>query len=333
MKKYFKKFSIMFVMLLAMVGVGVIQNGVVANAATVGQQLTAPESGWQRYDDTNSKIQYDNVTRITDDESSNNKTRSYINGDQDGNIKFTFYGTELRIIALTQVSTARSKEVTVAIDNNIVGTYTRYTSFANQILLYEKTGLTSGVHTVKLSINGGTADDVIDLDAIDIDLTGELLQYDESITLDKSSMDLTVGDSEQLTATTTPAGLGVFWTSSDSNVAIVDENGNVTGMKEGQVIITATTADGLTTTCSVNVIPKGTVPTDPEEPVGDGSLFIELVDGNIKQYDATSSEITNFINWYNNRDNDDSQPPYYKFTKGTYKDYVIHDKIDWFEVR
>lgn len=58
MKNYFKKFSIMLIMLLAVLGIGTIQNGNVANAATVGQQLTQPEDGWKRYDDTDSKIQY-----------------------------------------------------------------------------------------------------------------------------------------------------------------------------------------------------------------------------------------------------------------------------------
>jgi hypothetical protein len=35
MKNYFKKFSIMFVMLLAIIGVGAIQNGITTNAATI----------------------------------------------------------------------------------------------------------------------------------------------------------------------------------------------------------------------------------------------------------------------------------------------------------
>ncbi|NYC75471.1 uncharacterized protein YjdB [Clostridium beijerinckii] len=125
------------------------------------------------------------------------------------------------------------------------------------------------------------------------------------------------------------------WKSSDESVATVDENGNVTGVKEGQVTITATINDGsnASATCTVNVIPKSTEPTEPQDPTGDGTLFIELVDGNIKSYDVSSQEVTNFINWYKNRDLDDSQLPVYKFKKGNYTDYVVHDKIDWFEVR
>ncbi len=39
MKNYFKNFCVMFIMLLAVLGVGVIQQGNIANAATIGQQL------------------------------------------------------------------------------------------------------------------------------------------------------------------------------------------------------------------------------------------------------------------------------------------------------
>lgn len=58
MKNYFKKFSIMFFMLLAVIGVMGIQNGAIANAATIGQQLTQPESGWKRYDDSDSNFRF-----------------------------------------------------------------------------------------------------------------------------------------------------------------------------------------------------------------------------------------------------------------------------------
>ena len=64
---------------------------------------------------------------------------------------------------------------------------------------------------------------------------------------------------------------------------------------------------------TVNVTKEDTTePTDPEEPVGDGSLLIELVDGNIKTYAVTSDEISDFVYWYKNRDLDDSESPVYK---------------------
>ena len=79
-----------------------------------------------------------------------------------------------------------------------------------------------------------------------------------SITLDKSALSLTAGDSETLTATVLPdnaTNKDVTWTSSNSDVATVSENGMVAAVKAGTAIITAT-ADGKTATCTVTVTAK-----------------------------------------------------------------------------
>lgn len=83
-----------------------------------------------------------------------------------------------------------------------------------------------------------------------------------SIILDRLTMNLNVNDSQQLTATTDPAGAKVTWTSSDQSIVTVDSTGKVTAIKEGQAIITATTTDGsnLSATCTVTV-------TNPITPV------------------------------------------------------------------
>ncbi|AQR93728.1 Ig-like domain-containing protein [Clostridium saccharoperbutylacetonicum] len=82
-------------------------------------------------------------------------------------------------------------------------------------------------------------------------------KYITSLNLDKSSLDLNTGDTQNVIATTTPAGMQVAWTSSDTSVATVDSNGNVTGVKEGQATITAKTVQGnLSATCIVTVIEK-----------------------------------------------------------------------------
>jgi hypothetical protein len=59
MKNYFKKFSIMFMMLLAILAVGLIQdNGYVANAATYENPSPEKIDGWNRYDDSDTRIKY-----------------------------------------------------------------------------------------------------------------------------------------------------------------------------------------------------------------------------------------------------------------------------------
>lgn len=336
MKNYFKKFSIMFVMALIIVsGIGVIQNGDIANAATVGQVLTTPESDWKRYDDRDLRIQYSGIGWAKEALSGEyNNTLTFIGvGTSQSNISnckasFKFYGTKLRLIASLYTDYAT---LAVKIDGNLVATPNMYGGLTRQVLACDTQNLELKVHTVEIySLTNGRWD----FDAIDIDEIGYLIDSDKSISLNNTILNLTLNNSQELTATTTPSALEVVWTSSDSTIATVDSTGKVTGIKEGQATITAQIKGSETkATCVVNVTATTGGTTEPTEPTTGTGLFIELVDGNIKQYDVSSDEITKFINWYNNRDNDDSQPPYYKFTKGTYKDYVVHDKIDWFEIR
>lgn len=86
----------------------------------------------------------------------------------------------------------------------------------------------------------------------------------ESITLDKTSLELAVGETEQLTATVKPddaTDKNVTWTSSDESVAKVD-NGKVTAIKSGKATITAKCC-GKTVECAVTVtVPTGAVTLD-----------------------------------------------------------------------
>ncbi len=81
--------------------------------------------------------------------------------------------------------------------------------------------------------------------------------YAAGITLDQAEINLTPGESSQLTATVTPQDAtdkSVAWSSADENVATVDNTGNVTAIGKGETVITATTTDqGLTATCKVTV--------------------------------------------------------------------------------
>ncbi|OOM82124.1 bacterial Ig-like domain protein [Clostridium puniceum] len=322
MKNYFKKFSIMFVMLLTVIGVGLIQNGTAANAATIGQTLSQPENGWKRIDYTNKDIKYNGswIDQTKDNEGMGTK----VLGDS---VEFIMHSKNIRIIGLEHPY-MRSSVVNISIDGIPYNFSTRSNALILDCLEFEKLNLPGQTHKIKITNMENLWYEFIN---IDIDKDGYLVNLNESITLDKSSMDLKVGDSKQLTATTTPAGLGITWTSSDSNVAEYDlAIGKVIAKGVGTCTITATTVNGLTATCTVTVT-KG---DEPQPPVnGDANLFIELVDGQIKSYSVSNDEIAKFKQWYIDRDSTKSNKPYYEFAKGTYKDYVIHDKIDWFEVR
>ena len=77
------------------------------------------------------------------------------------------------------------------------------------------------------------------------------------VTLDKTTLSLEEGASAQLIATVTPANSTdtVTWQSSDTKVATVDENGNVTAVAAGKATITVT-AGSKKATCAVTVTEK-----------------------------------------------------------------------------
>lgn len=78
-----------------------------------------------------------------------------------------------------------------------------------------------------------------------------LLGVETTITLDKDSLSFNAYGSETLVATVTPAGQGVTWSSSNEDIAYV-ENGVVTALSNGSATITAT-CNGVTASCSVSV--------------------------------------------------------------------------------
>ncbi len=83
------------------------------------------------------------------------------------------------------------------------------------------------------------------------------------ISLDKTSLTVPLGGTEQLVATVTPANAAnktVSWTSSTPSVASVGSEGLVSGKALGTATITARTNDGgFTATCAVTVGVAGTV--------------------------------------------------------------------------
>jgi len=79
------------------------------------------------------------------------------------------------------------------------------------------------------------------------------------VSLSKTTLSLTEGDKETLTATVSPSNATnktVNWTTSNASVATVS-NGTVSAVKAGTATITVTTQDGgKTATCAVTVVAK-----------------------------------------------------------------------------
>ena len=88
------------------------------------------------------------------------------------------------------------------------------------------------------------------------------------ITLDRYSLEMVEGESAKITATILPqnaTNATVTWSSSDSNIAVVDADGNVTAVKVGSATITAK-AEDKTASCTVkvssSVIPVSSISLD-----------------------------------------------------------------------
>lgn len=88
-------------------------------------------------------------------------------------------------------------------------------------------------------------------------LKGEEIVAVTGVTLNKSTLELTVGNKAALSATVLPenaANRAVRWQSANPAVASVDENGVVTAVKAGKTTVTVTTEEGgETASCEVTV--------------------------------------------------------------------------------
>jgi uncharacterized protein YjdB len=307
-------------------------NGTKENSGKVGTALKLPEKGWKRYDDTHPNIAYTGNRSV---EISSCYGHSATGVGKKSTANFRFKGTKLRVIVVS--NSDRSEEVEIAIDGTVVDTIsTNLTTTINESVIgYEILSLTDTEHTVVIT-NKSTTKELF-IDALDIDEDGELLPYGvqaESITLDKTAIDLLEGSTDKLTATVLPedaVNKKVVWSSSDETIATVDQEGNVSAIKVGQADITAK-VDGtnLTATCKVIVTEKE---PEPQPTPGKAILSISLVDGKTKDYDLSMEEVDKFINWFETKASST-----YKFDKNispykSVKEYIVHDKITSFEVR
>ena len=123
----------------------------------------------------------------------------------------------------------------------------------------------------------------------------------EGIALNMQEVTLKIGESTTLEATITPddaTNKKVIWSSENSDIASVDEDGQVTAQGEGETTITVTTEDGeKTATCSVTVIeeqdPDPEPDPEPEEvPVEGVSLNIQNITLEIGETTTLEATIT-----------------------------------------
>ncbi|MDF2865437.1 MAG: hypothetical protein K0R72_246 [Clostridia bacterium] len=114
-----------------------------------------------------------------------------------------------------------------------------------------------------------------------------------------SNLTLEAGDSYYLTATVLPynaTNKAVKYYSSDSNVAMVDSNGRVTGNNKGAAVITAETYNGFSSYCVVTVTDQYTSTIPATGIVTNGNVSIEegysyYLETSVLPYNATNKSV------------------------------------------
>ena len=152
-------------------------------------------------------------------------------------------GATKKLTATIAPSDASNQSVTWSSDNTSVATV-------------EGDGTVKGIAPGTATITVTTADGG-KTDTCSVTVTAANVTV-ESVTLDKSTLELEVEGTAILQATVNPSNATnrtVAWTSSDSTIATVDNNGKVTAAKAGTATITAK-AGGKTAACTVTVKAK-----------------------------------------------------------------------------
>ncbi len=138
------------------------------------------------------------------------------------------------------------------------------------------TAVAEGTATITATVGGKSATCAISVKKAVIAVT--------SVTLNKTSLSLTKGQSEQLSATVNPDNAtdkSVTWSSSDETIASVTQNGLVTAKKSGKATITAKAGE-KSATCEVTI-------TTPVESVSLDRTSVSLEEGQTTTLVATIS--------------------------------------------
>jgi len=136
----------------------------------VGDIILQPEFGWKRIDDRDANIIYSKSTR-TNISSAYNNTCTQVDNTITTTIKFSFFGSILRIIGRTYPTYPAGLEINI--DNSIVETFTSVGSDKWQVILYQNINLSKDIHNVSITCPVNNLG--FTLDAIDINQDGYLL--------------------------------------------------------------------------------------------------------------------------------------------------------------
>ncbi len=169
------------------------------------------------------------------------------------------YSSYLRLVATVLPEDATNKELTWSSSNTSVATVDN----TGMVTAKSKTG--TAVITVKS----------VDNESIQAQCSISVIPQvvpPSGISINPRSLSLYVGQTKKITATVSPSNVTdktVVWTAAGGTYVMVDQQGNVTGMKPGNTNVTAATAGGeYTTTARITVSVNAVTSIDISHPNG-----------------------------------------------------------------
>lgn len=230
---------------------------------------------------------------------------AHIDGDNNGKCDTCDYTMSIKIpVASVELS---QTEITLEVDgtatltaavtpDNATNKTVAWESDKESIATVDNTGkvtaIAQGTAKITATADGKSAECAVNVTAKPVPVTG--------ITLDQTEITLEIDETETLTATLTPDNATdktVTWTVAPSGVVSVDDNGNVTAIKDGTATITAT-ANGKSANCTVTVNAPLTN-ADVMKYLNDMNFIKRIVEGEGGEYVA--SNVKDVI-WYVTKD-------------------------------
>lgn len=334
MKSWNNKLANVLLVFVAVLSFFSFQNS--TYAATIGKSLTAPETGWKRYDDTISALKY-NGTWARYSNSVYYGGSHQVTSKAGDSVEFEFSGTQLRIIGVLFNQASNNIEISIDGVREYSSMYSS-TETVHQAVNYEKKGLTNKVHHVVITNKEPRQ---LYIDAIDIDEKGsffdtsiqtpsELIANAGDTRIDLSWKGLKADGPYNIKRSTTSGG--PYETIATKVTSTVYTDLNVVNGTEYFYVVTAVFND-LESSYSNEA---SGIPQAIKSSADRAILTITLTNGLVKEYDISMSEVEDFLHWYDtasatskygiNKHNNNKGP----FTNR--KDYVIFDKILIFSV-
>ena len=148
------------------------------------------------------------------------------------------------------ISIGSTAQLSLTAFGSAVGQNIKWTSSNDGVASVSRTGKVTANNSGSAIITAITADGKC---SVSCSIT-VISSSSDSIRLNFSSISISKGTGQTISATVSPSNRTVTWTSSNSSVVSVNKTGYVYGVAPGTAIITATTNGGKTASCSVSVI-------------------------------------------------------------------------------